>query len=103
MKLQDTPFSLCFCMVVPSISTSHIRKEDGEKLLKAEYPVMAIIGDGEGHILSITSLTESLAGVYAGYSEEMVSIVTRLQEEGFNYVRFDCDGDELDTLPKFTW
>lgn len=94
-----------------TVSSSHITKEDDEKLWGSHYGVTAAPLSASyegGHLLyaeSIEELGETLEGMEKeGYSEAFIELYKyAVQDLGVSMLRIDRDGDEISHLNVFDW
>lgn len=98
----DVRFPGMFVPRVPTLSTAHITKEDGDRLQHNYIP--ALIGRSpDGAILHIGESDDDPEEEFAEFSEAFRNIVLRLKEAGYNYVRFDNAQENIPAFPTFDW
>lgn len=90
--------------MMADISTKYVTKEDGQMLADGEtWPIIATYDRGRGAILSIGDTAAILPE--HDWSPEFCALIATLEAQGFDYVRFDADGGEIDSgeYPTFDW
>ena len=105
-----------FIMHVPVISTSHITESDGLRLGLCKREVFASEpgGDGSWQMVEFEGLMPGDRSTVVGddfsddfrpehYSPEFREVLAHFARLGYNYVRFDADGDLIVGLPAFDW
>lgn len=101
-SIQSLPET--YIMRVAEISTAHITKEDGARLIAAGPEVLAVIEEGSGHIVHIGDRDAAeINADFSAYSPEFRYLIYSLMENGFSYVRLDADGCICRHLPTFDW
>lgn len=97
---------------IADVSTEHITREDGRLLreggrpdasLQENWPVIATIGGGEGHVILVEDHGTEGEENFPGASAAFHQICLLAAEQGCSYVRFDRDGTTYSTLPRFDW
>lgn len=93
------------CMVVPCVSTIHIPKEDGKRLVEEgglpnEGPLFTRYDNG-GHIIALCD--EYDPSDWAQYSQEMRDLTEAFHTHGYRFLRLDAEGDIIKGLRTFDW
>lgn len=90
----SSPWIMC----IPVVSTVHIPASDRARLLdeSANGEVLATINGESGHILMLDDLE-----AWEDYSPEFLNLLQGFQDKGFNYLRLDADGDEIEGWQQF--
>ncbi len=95
---------------VADVSTRYVTEEDGLMLVDADAPsVLGVIDHGRGALLYLGDPEEAEENVAhfraSGWSEAMCALVRALNEQGFEYLRLDADGADIEggDLPTFDW
>lgn len=102
MQTTHPSFPEMFIMNVPCLSTRHITKEDGARLLDPGcVEVLAEITGGFGHILHFEAA--EIDEEFSLYSPALRAVLHQLAAAGFEYVRFDSDSAICPKLPTFDW
>lgn len=83
---------MTYVMRVPSLSTAHVPTdfdihESGGLFAAYDYGFFLFLGEYPD----------------AGEPEWITKLRDWALPQGFGWVRFDCDGDEVEELEKFTW
>ena len=83
------------------LSTAHATHGDmtliEERHMAPDCPILCA-ADGYGAWLSAPSDEEGLDDVRRfGFSESMLKVMRFARSRGIDYVRFDCDGDQLES------
>lgn len=106
--LVPTPLGDCSAMLVPYISTKHITQADRDALTRMfenrQPGILAVVHDRScfaevqpvGFILRWNTKLSPIEEDFAGLDPGTISILKELDAAGFNYVRFEIGGDELD-------
>jgi acyl carrier protein len=93
-----------FIMQVPRISTGHITKEDGVRLLEErDSEVLAKENYRNGSSWHAVFLEDYDPEEWARYSQEFRNILSFFSGRGYLYLAFDANGDELPWFPTFDW
>ena len=95
-------FTNIFVAPVAMLSTSHITKEDGARLLHGPVPAAVIYRSSEGALISIYEFADH-DEEFANFSEAFRDIIKKLNEDGYSYVRFDEVFPTISELPTFDW
>jgi hypothetical protein len=95
-------FTNMFVAPVAMISTSHITKEDGARLLHGPVPAAVIYRSSEGALIHIFKFIDP-DKEFDDFSEAFRDIIKKLNEDGYSYVRFDEIFPTVPELPTFDW
>jgi hypothetical protein len=95
-------FTSIFVAPVAMLSTAHITKEDGARLLHGPVPAAVIYRSSEGALISIYEFADP-DEEFANFSEAFRDIIKKLSEDGYSYVRFDEVFPTIPELPTFDW
>jgi len=84
------------------ISTAHITKDDGASLRHHRNWRMQ---DEWSDLLAVPPASEmdEFEASSEGFSPEFIALMKLIREKGFEYVRFDADGDVIEGLPTIEW
>lgn len=89
--------------LMADISTRYVTREDGE-LMQEGLRVLGQIDEGRGALFGVPNNEEQIESyAEAGYSAAFIAIMRELALQKIPYVRFDCDGADLDGYPTFDW
>lgn len=97
-----TTYPNMFVAPVAMLSTSHITKEDGARLLHGPVPAAVIYRSSEGALIHIFEFADPDVE-FSAFSEAFRSIIKTLLKDGYNYVRFDELFPTTPELPTFDW
>jgi hypothetical protein len=97
----DGRFPEMFVPRVPTLSTSHMTREDADRL-HHHYQPSAMLSSSDGALLHIHNCSDP-EEEYAEFSEAFRNIILRLVEAGYSYVRFDSCHEPIASFPTFDW
>jgi hypothetical protein len=92
-------------MRVPVVSSQHVTKEDGARLMAAEQrDVLATLYDQTGHIVHWGDDKSVDAAFPADrFSDAFRALVAHFDAQGYTYLRIDAHGEVVAGLPVFDW
>lgn len=92
-------------MRVPVVSSQHVTKEDGARLVAADSrDVLATIYDQTGHIVHWGD-DETIEDAFPAdrFSDAFRALVAHFHAQGYTYLRIDAHGEVVEGLPVFDW
>ena len=95
-------------IAMAEVSTCHITQADSYLLDedRDDMPLVVYNYD-EGYFipLSCTPHTKNIRQyiIKYGFSKEFASLIDILIEQGWQFLRLDCDAEDYEELPKFDW
>lgn len=94
------------------LSTANISLMDSKNLASAagKEPEsvawwLPVVSDEYSHTINLNRVIEIEDIDYnlGFYSEQLQSLIRQAHSRGYNYLKFDCDGETLDGLEAFDW